>query len=784
MAVDIFKYLLSDHESLVHYQQNKNVNFDDIRRRLFLNHRNQDYYIPDHILRISHHQAFTDIKNLKDIFLKGVLQLATENLEIKEKIIYIKPKRENIWQEIITFLPPLFLQALLLYQEYENKDPKMSAEKFYELYIFPNTKFTSIPSTGNTDLQKFLNTKGGLHDLHMHLNGSIETDQVWQDYLSNPIALYKDLKESYKLPKVKEQLEQESTLFEPLSFVRLLHDAQKIRMLFYIYIYDEKNLYKFNFSSTSTTTNGGSKHPFLKKIDRERNYPHLMSVETYMFVLVLEKLNIKENKYILSKLHYYLLILGLTNRLLVQQTHQNGFEQFQKNTLNGMRENSEKTFKRRFLQMNGNNLKNLNFLEGRFSPKGNLAELKVQIDNIYSGWKHMKDILNNETTKKNVELKLVAHFIKKADTKPHSQIRHKSLRTEIIRKAKNLVALSKIDETCRDKVRGVDAASSELDTPPEVFALTYRFLRNNGFTHFTYHAGEDFYHIIDGLRAIYEAIEFCDLKKNDRIGHAVATGIDAELWLNVVGTKIQISRGLHLDNLTFVYHLLSTLNKTGIKKYHTLCGEIENEIIRLSNDIYDNKYSIDDVVDAWLLRKFCPLHMFNDDLNLLKLSGAYDKNEIKFLSDINYHNIKDKKHVKLYKKYHEKSFLATFNEIIEIDTVGLVDIETIKELQLLLLKFMAKKEIVIETLPTSNIRIGFHKNFSTYHIKNWIKFKEDKYLIPEIVVGSDDTGIFATNIFNEYANIYCSLLDEGKTPGEVISVLNKLNKNSLKFKFS
>lgn len=784
MAVDIFKYLLSDQESLVHYQQNKNVNFDDIRRRLFLNHRNQDYYIPDHILRISHHQAFTDIKNLKDIFLKGVLRLATENLEIKNKIISIIPKRENIWQEIITFLPPLFLQALLIHKEYRNKDSKISNEEFYNLNIIPNTRFTSIPSTGNRDLQKFVNTIGGLHDLHMHLNGSIETDQVWQDYLRNPISLYKDLKESYKIPKVKEQLEQESTLFEPLSFVRLLRDAQKIRMLFYIYVYDEKNLNKFKVSSNPSNISGGSKHPFLKKINSDRNYPHLMSVETYMFVLVLEKISIKENTYILSKLHHYLLILGLTNRLIVQQTHQNGFEQFQKNTLNGMRENSEKTFKRRFLQMNGNNLKNLNFLEGRFSPKGNLPELKMQIDNIYAGWTDMLDILNTEIPQKNVELKLVAHFIKKADTKPHSQIRHKSLRTEIIRKAKNLIALLKIAPTYRDKIRGIDAASSELDAPPEVFAITYRFLRNNGFTHFTYHAGEDFYHIIDGLRAIYEAIEFCDLKKNDRIGHAVATGIDAELWLNIVGTTMQISRGLHLDNLTFVYHLLNTAKITGIENFNLLCKNIENRILSLSKDIYNNDYSVNEIVNAWLLRKFCPLHMFNDDLNLLKLSGAYDKNEIKLLRDNNYHNIADKKHVELYKKYHDKSFSSAYNKIIEIDTVGLVDIETIKKLQLLLLKFMAKKEIVIETLPTSNIRIGFHKNFSTYHIKNWIKFKEDKHPIPEIVVGSDDTGIFATNIFNEYANIYCSLIDDGKSHSEVISLLKKLNKNSLKFKFS
>lgn len=75
-------------------------------------------------------------------------------------------------------------------------------------------------------------------------------------------------------------------------------------------------------------------------------------------------------------------------------------------------------------------------------------------------------------------------------------------------------------------VTGADAAASEFDTPPEVFAPSFRRLRKNGIRHFTYHAGEDFFHILSGLRAIYEAIEFLGLQAGDRIGHATAAGVD------------------------------------------------------------------------------------------------------------------------------------------------------------------------------------------------------------------------------------------------------------------
>ena len=72
---------------------------------------------------------------------------------------------------------------------------------------------------------------------------------------------------------------------------------------------------------------------------------------------------------------------------------------------------------------------------------------------------------------------------------------------------------------------GIDAAASEFDAPPEVFAPAFRYLKRNGFKHFTYHAGEDFYHLLGGLRCIYEAVDFLNLSYGDRIGHATAAGI-------------------------------------------------------------------------------------------------------------------------------------------------------------------------------------------------------------------------------------------------------------------
>jgi len=60
----------------------------------------------------------------------------------------------------------------------------------------------------------------------------------------------------------------------------------------------------------------------------------------------------------------------------------------------------------------------------------------------------------------------------------------------------------------------------------------------------------------------------------------------------------------------------------------------------------------------------------------------------------------------------------------------------------------------------------------------------DNLQIPPIVIGTDDTGIFATNIFNEYANIYKHLTGAGKASvSSALETIQMLEDNSKKFQF-
>ena len=183
--------------------------------------------------------------------------------------------------------------------------------------------------------------------------------------------------------------------------------------------------------------------------------------------------------------HYYLLILGLCNKLLVQQTDAFGFEQFQKYTSNNFREFSEKTYRQRFLQLSGNDMRNIRHIEGRFSPKGTLEDnvgILKKIKDGFDGLVHCREEAGIEQP----TLALVAHFIKRSD-KGKGKVRFASMRKDLEKRTDALIALMNTDSTFSRMVTGADAAASEFDTPPEVFAPSFHRLRRHGMQHFTYH---------------------------------------------------------------------------------------------------------------------------------------------------------------------------------------------------------------------------------------------------------------------------------------------------------
>lgn len=184
------------------------------------------------------------------------------------------------------------------------------------------------------------------------------------------------------------------------------------------------------------------------------------------------------------------------------------------------------------------------------------------------------------------------------------------------------------------------------------------------------------------------------------------------------------------------------------------------------------------------MRRFCPTLLFSSSRDNALLNEVFDDKEWNDIENELIDLIQDER-IEILRKYHCKKVREEYEKIIEIETEEFYSSSELEILQLLVLEILHEKEIVIETLPTSNVRIGHHFNFDTYHLWNWLKWEKEGKAIPPIVVGTDDTGIFATNIYNEYANIYCNLITSNKVShNEAMKVIEKLDKNGRIYKFT
>lgn len=69
---------------------------------------------------------------------------------------------------------------------------------------------------------------------------------------------------------------------------------------------------------------------------------------------------------------------------------------------------------------------------------------------------------------------------------------------------------------------------------------------------FTFHVGEDFYDIADGLRAIDEAILFLNLKRGDRLGHCLALGIQPQIYYSEHDYHLAIPYQVLIDDMVWL----------------------------------------------------------------------------------------------------------------------------------------------------------------------------------------------------------------------------------------
>ena len=449
------------------------------------------------------------------------------------------------------------------------------------------------------------------------------------------------------------------------------------------------------------------------------------------------------------------------------------------------------------------------------------------------------------------DLRLVAHFIKERDEEAEGWIKNERskfcgpghleaprresqfsppcrwhrLRKRIGKQLQHLLSLRLRWRDFHERWVGIDAASNELHTPPEVFAPVFRRARRAGVKGFTYHVGEDFHHLVSGLRAMEEAIDFLDLRTGDRLGHGTAAGISPRLWRERMPATVVLPRGEWLDDLVFAYHAFAAVggHHAAAMKCLSEIGRVAPRVLRTRATVASRVRSVhpspEILREAWSLRRL--------DATLLgalvcspsfESSGANDscqclaagrdglgartgrptervthilQQAYKYsVSDVERHEgelliAAAKEHpdaFDYFRYFHDATGWPDWHELEEVQMSFFSD-EELVALQRYVLALVRDKGLVIEALPTSNLRISFYRDMREHHIFRWLGFHDSADRVP-VVVGSDDPGIFHTCMRLEYEQLRQAARDEfGKSDAETLRMVDELVVDSHRYSF-
>lgn len=336
------------------------------------------------------------------------------------------------------------------------------------------------------------------------------------------------------------------------------------------------------------------------------------------------------------------------------------------------------------------------------------------------------------------------------------------------------------EEVCK-RIFGIDAASNEVNFRPENFGTVFRYLSSSKISQDvpwkrkipdlrkTYHVGEDFYDVVDGLRAIDEAILYLELSQGDRIGHAVALGIDVEKWYKRHST-ISLPKQNLLDNIAWMSYEIREF-KIEVSAYYG--DSLKTLFEKLYIEIYEEcSPGLMAYMEAWKLRGDDPqcYSSITPDKDNLKGFSAWDKaciRDKKHYRDI----IKSQESIKrgstqntddkqkkvdlvynIYHRYHfdeelKRRAAERMEYVFDEEYIAIV-----KQLQLKMRSYVTEKGIAIESCPSSNFLISNLDTFEEIPTFQLFPLREshNPFRRLNVCVNTDDQGVFYTSLVKEY----------------------------------
>ncbi len=412
-------------------------------------------------------------------------------------------------------------------------------------------------------------------------------------------------------------------------------------------------------------------------------------------------------------------------------------------------------------------------VELRIAPMGRVADYVRFFDD----FDRQKDFVAHRGTK----VSFVVHFIRQDPSSPHlsahrdrerrlgfglhleaAAVEDDEARRAIDRQSAILHRFRVSRPEKADRIVGIDVANVERRNPVHLFSPYLRLLRLRSSDdlpvgparHFrrwreivaenlhvmptgtpplglTFHVGEDFFHPLEGIKAIWEYMMFCGVCSGDRIGHGLALGIDIPSFNATRGRSAIMPTGAALDLLAWIRHRLAVLpnvSAIGLRK-------IEDDIRNFSQRVHGRAVGAADLYQLVRARH-----------GLRRDAGEGLPPTARILLDREAADSGYSRAAKVYAPLPE----SLLREDLE-ESFGQIQDNIVEE--------VVQRELFIETNPSSNVNILGLQSVREHPIFRLLH----RHPGLQLTVNTDDPGTFATSLELEYALARDALKHQGFT---------------------
>ena len=338
--------------------------------------------------------------------------------------------------------------------------------------------------------------------------------------------------------------------------------------------------------------------------------------------------------------------------------------------------------------------------------------------------------------------------------------------------------------------RGIDLCTDEAGVPVWVMAPLVRWVRESGRAtaatlrdrgiksipppRATIHAGEDFVHLLTGLRRLDEAIRYLRLEEGDRIGHGMALGLDPTTWFERVGRVVQ-TREERLFDLVWEWDFCAT--RGAAIGNRARIPYLTAAITRLGREMFEDTFTPDELAHFVRL-----LHCERE----LQAAGFPNRPGRCGPGAVRSDGNADRPRT-LLREYLRSTEVWRKGRVLETVTLGelLHEREALRALQGALRREVGTRGLTVEVNPSSNLLIGDLGRIDEHPIWRLRPVRSTDDIPPlSVCIGSDDPLTFATNLPHEYQLLFDTIVLSGRSHDEALDWLEHARATGMRARFT